>query len=71
MCLFQSCLRYKKSPCADHKRQHRAIHLCVGENASGGVGELTPARALSASRNRSEEYRGDQAGIPFGSARSA
>ena len=25
MCLFQSCLRYKKSPCADHKRQHRAI----------------------------------------------
>ena len=25
MCLFQSFLRYKKSPCADHKRQHRAI----------------------------------------------
>ena len=29
MCLFQSCLRYKKSPCADHKRQHRAIHLYI------------------------------------------
>ena len=29
MCLFQSCLRYKKSPCTDHKRQHRAIHLYI------------------------------------------
>lgn len=29
MCLFQSCLRHKKSPCADHKRQHRTIHLYI------------------------------------------
>lgn len=34
-------------------------------------GELTSALALSVSKNRSEEYRGDRDGIPCGSVRSA